>query len=168
MQIQISWLLQKPTDLDLHCLQRQGISGFSRTRVNTSSYILKVLWLYMVRYGRAFTNGPLGLCIWTTFLILITNTGINFCTCCLAKCWFISLKSKLQFPSLADSSKLERFSLIGVTWGILQFLFQKQWRYFSYFFPRKQVLTLYANCLLLRQFACNVKTCFLGKIRKIF
>ena len=33
MQIQISWLLQKPTDLDLHCLQRQGISGFCRTRV---------------------------------------------------------------------------------------------------------------------------------------
>ena len=24
MQIQISWLLQKPTDLDLHCLQRSG------------------------------------------------------------------------------------------------------------------------------------------------
>ena len=23
---------KKPTDLDLHCLQRQGISGFSRTR----------------------------------------------------------------------------------------------------------------------------------------
>ena len=34
MQMQISWLLQKPTDLDLHCLQRKGISGFSRTRVN--------------------------------------------------------------------------------------------------------------------------------------
>ena len=32
VQIQISWLLQKPTDLDLYCLQRQGISGFSRTR----------------------------------------------------------------------------------------------------------------------------------------
>ena len=25
---------QKPTDLDLHSSQRQGISGFSRTRVN--------------------------------------------------------------------------------------------------------------------------------------
>ena len=37
MQIQISWLLQKPADLDLHCLQRQGISGFSRTRVNVLS-----------------------------------------------------------------------------------------------------------------------------------
>ena len=27
-------LLQKPTDLDLHCWQRRGISGISRTRVN--------------------------------------------------------------------------------------------------------------------------------------
>ena len=35
VQIQISWLLQKPTDLDLHCLQQQGISVFSRTRVNS-------------------------------------------------------------------------------------------------------------------------------------
>ena len=33
VQIQISWLLKKPTDLDLHCLQRQCISLFSRTRV---------------------------------------------------------------------------------------------------------------------------------------
>ena len=33
VQIQMSWLLKKPADLDLHCLQRQGISGFSRTRV---------------------------------------------------------------------------------------------------------------------------------------
>ena len=32
--------LQKSTDLDLHCLKRQGISGFSRTRVKLgiSSY----------------------------------------------------------------------------------------------------------------------------------
>ena len=36
MQIQISWLLQKPTDLDLHFLQRQCIPGFSRTRVKGS------------------------------------------------------------------------------------------------------------------------------------
>ena len=28
---------QKPTDLDLHCFQRQGISGFSKTRVNALS-----------------------------------------------------------------------------------------------------------------------------------
>ena len=28
---------QKPNDLDLHCLQRRGLSGFSRTRVNKPS-----------------------------------------------------------------------------------------------------------------------------------
>ena len=33
VQIQISWLLKKPTDLDRHCLQRQGVSGCRRTRV---------------------------------------------------------------------------------------------------------------------------------------
>ena len=32
---------QKPTDLDLYCLQRQGISRFSRTRVNTASIMGK-------------------------------------------------------------------------------------------------------------------------------
>ena len=40
VQIQISWLLQKPTDLDLHCLQKQGLSGFSRTRVKSSVSII--------------------------------------------------------------------------------------------------------------------------------
>ena len=39
VQIQISWLLQKPTDLDLHCLQRYDIFGFSRTRVNLYWFI---------------------------------------------------------------------------------------------------------------------------------
>ena len=41
-QIQINWLLWKPTDLELHCLQRQGISGFSRTRLNTLPSGLKI------------------------------------------------------------------------------------------------------------------------------
>ena len=36
VQIQISWLLKKPTDLDLHCLQRQGMSGTIRTRVKVN------------------------------------------------------------------------------------------------------------------------------------
>ena len=44
MQIQISWLLQKPTDLDLHCLQRQARSGFSRTRVKTPCPLLIFSW----------------------------------------------------------------------------------------------------------------------------
>ena len=48
VQIQISWLLQKPTDLDLHCLQRQGISGLSRTRVKIFSNLL-VFYFYMLK-----------------------------------------------------------------------------------------------------------------------
>ena len=41
-------------------------------------------------------------------------------------------------------------------------------KHFSYFFfPRKQVLTFHANCLQWRQFAWNVKSCFLGKIRNV-
>ena len=38
VQLQISWL--KPTDLDLHCLQRQGMYRFSRIRLNWSGYAL--------------------------------------------------------------------------------------------------------------------------------
>ena len=34
VQIQIIWLLQKPTDLDLHCLQRQGYLESAGIRVN--------------------------------------------------------------------------------------------------------------------------------------
>ena len=34
-QLKIRWLLKKPTDQDLNCLQRQRISRFSRTRVNS-------------------------------------------------------------------------------------------------------------------------------------
>ena len=37
VQIQISWLLKKPTDFDIHCFQRQGISGFSMTRVKMAT-----------------------------------------------------------------------------------------------------------------------------------
>ena len=36
-------ILQKPTDLDLHCLQKQGISRFSRTSVKYVSLYLQVL-----------------------------------------------------------------------------------------------------------------------------
>ena len=52
VQIQISWLLKKPTDLDLHCLQRQVISGFSRTRVN----LMHVVYKWNLRLDAALTR----------------------------------------------------------------------------------------------------------------
>ena len=42
---------------------------------------------------------------------------------------------------------------------------RRHFKYFSYF-PRKQVLTFHANCLHWRQFAWNVKSFFMRKIRK--
>ena len=64
MPIQISWLLQKPidldlhylqrqgiTDLDLHCLQRQGISRFSRTRVKMVSSAKNYLYHIICFHG---------------------------------------------------------------------------------------------------------------------
>ena len=55
VQIQISWLLQKPTDLDLHCLQRQGISGFSRTRLR-SACTSSLSRLFPFLYHNIFTS----------------------------------------------------------------------------------------------------------------
>ena len=43
---------------------------------------------------------------------------------------------------------------------------RRHFEIFSYF-PRKQDLTYHANCLQWRQFAWNVKSCFLGKIRNL-
>ena len=40
VQVQISWLLQKPTDLDLHCLQRQGYQETARQGLNGNTSIL--------------------------------------------------------------------------------------------------------------------------------
>ena len=43
MQIQISWLLQKPTDLDLHCLLRQGMSCSAKEGLKVPAVILSDL-----------------------------------------------------------------------------------------------------------------------------
>ena len=45
VQIQISGHLKKPTDLDLHCLKRQGISGFSRRWLNSKEDLFDLLLL---------------------------------------------------------------------------------------------------------------------------
>ena len=57
MQIQISWLLKKPADLDLHCLQRQGISWFSKTRVNFQNSSVLVMFCVVVHIHIATDKG---------------------------------------------------------------------------------------------------------------
>ena len=41
VQIQISWLLQKPTDLDLHSLLRQGMSCSARDGLKNNMFMLR-------------------------------------------------------------------------------------------------------------------------------
>ena len=40
---------QKATDRDLHCLQKQGVSGFSRTRVKLFIQKNKHFFLFLLR-----------------------------------------------------------------------------------------------------------------------
>ena len=97
MQIKISWLLQKPTDLDLHCLLRQGMSCSAREGLKC-------------------------------------NLVVNSC------------KSFNLYHSKSNSAddKLEVF--------------------LSFFFSQKIGFDIYAQCLVRRQFASYVKSCFLWKI----
>ena len=60
VQIQISWLLQKPTDLDLHCLQRQGISGLS------AGQDLRVFYNICPKYQETMTPYHTWPNIWTS------------------------------------------------------------------------------------------------------
>ena len=52
MQIQISWLLQKLTDLDLHSFTKAGISGFRMTRIKLYSGATKTGPVRITREGR--------------------------------------------------------------------------------------------------------------------
>ena len=46
MQIQISWCLQKPTDLNLHCLLRQDMSCSAREGLTFISAMMSVVTFY--------------------------------------------------------------------------------------------------------------------------
>ena len=76
MQIQISWLLKKPTDLDLHCLLRQGMSCSAREGLNSNLFgkiknlknAQKILY-YMV------LNGKFCACV-TFYIFFVFNHSI--------------------------------------------------------------------------------------------
>ena len=49
--------VQKPTALDLHCLQRKGISGFSRTRIKRSEIFSICHSLLLIQEGQLSVSG---------------------------------------------------------------------------------------------------------------
>ena len=118
VQIQISWLLQKPTDLDLHCLQRYGIYGFSRTRVNETE-VQEILIMWMLN-----SKGP-GQAPCPHILVRAFNTG-NLDSWMFKYCVWKWRRSR----PVSHRCKQEGYSDKNV------FLIS----------PRKQVLSSHSNC----------------------
>ena len=89
VQIQISWLLQKPTDLDLHCLHRQGISWFSRTRVKLwvlirSASVSTTMYVFCgeIKKKKCYVDiQPFYLKWWTTHYIFSSGVTKDFFFC---------------------------------------------------------------------------------------
>ena len=73
LQIQISWRLQK----DLQCLQRQGISGLSRTRVN---YIFVYFWIDVYNRAIVYIHQNFLKVVVQVIIIDQSNQTIRFCT----------------------------------------------------------------------------------------
>ena len=130
MQFQISWLLQKPTGLDLHCLQRQGISGFSRTRVKKRMVRSKGIWsIYFPASSQQNTSTISRMPLWK--LCRISNVHS----------W--KLHDLRLFMSHASFSHIEEFSfaeLLSVQTVALGTFSNKIYLYSSYFCTKNTYL----------------------------
>ena len=90
MQIQISWLLQKPTDLDLHCLQfaKTGHVVFSKRRVNvqySTYHVYPKYWDILSRNHDESNKGVVGWCegaVYLTSLGRPTDIGLQLGKAC--------------------------------------------------------------------------------------
>ena len=139
MQIQISWLLKKPTDLDLHCLQRQGISGFIRTRVKY--------------FKQHYVCTQIKICLNQIDKVLVFNLKV------LHHVIYFLISTRKYVQVLITSAFLRHFEhvqTIYIFWEKQKMLFisiQKYW-YFSYFSTKTYVVGTYRK--------------WLGEIRKIF
>ena len=138
-----------PTDLDLHCLKRQGISGLSR--INSL--------MFYTRTDAAGCQQPFCCC----------QPTIN------SHCppwWLLTVrwrKKTSSYPELLKCAGCLMLSTLGKTLPLSGIIQQTTyWNIFLFlFFFWKQFLTFHANCLQWRQLAWKVWSCFLGKIRKV-
>ena len=75
VQIQISWLLQKPTDLDLHCLQKQDYPGSAGQGLNEN-----IVFLLTISYQKPFVFSVSVFCsqICTLKLNLWQKIGLTY------------------------------------------------------------------------------------------
>ena len=64
---------EKPTDLDLHCLQRQCISGFSRTRLKKAKSIMDTQSASLIHRYIVFLENYVTKFFLTFFLTLLMS-----------------------------------------------------------------------------------------------
>ena len=123
------------TDLDLHCLQRQDISGFSRTRIR-SVVISKII-----------------------------HVSDHFCVIMMILCCYVMILGCYIDKLLPLSGHIQQRTNCWIVYAREQFsFFSPEYRIWRFM----QIVTnlmFHANCLQCRQFAWNVKSCFLRKIR---
>ena len=116
MQIQISCLLQKPADLDLHCLQRQGISGSAGQGLK--NFRVGATWWRKIRQSGNLKH--------TRFFFIILGLILYFVSWVNVSFYFLQdlLDQVIQFQADAkealeaetpDSQKLEHLIDFGIT-----------------------------------------------------
>ena len=131
----IKW--QKPTDLDLHCLLRQGMSCSARETLKLNEFLILDLRLYCDT--SSCSDCPLSL-----LASVLLTYNLTFDIAWVDHYCYFSFLTLCTLGNILSRRHIEMF-------------------WVSFIFPRKQVLTFHANCLHLRQFTKTVKTCFLEK-----
>ena len=148
VQIHISWLLQKPTDLDLHCLQKQGIPGFSRTRVNTfqamgrfSRQQIDDIFLFFPRKQDLILHANCLFCMkcWILFLGKVRKIFQN------VFCWNFYLACSVKIPG-----KTTLFDKLIRCWLVFH---PKRILIIFLFLHKKHVVGTHWNCLSLHDWS---------------
>ena len=88
-------LLKKPTDLDLHCLQRQGISGFSRTRVNKKPFGFYLVCCRRLHFVKIHKTKSIPSVLYQIIILFLncSSSLSSVCLCCTVIICFKSLVS---------------------------------------------------------------------------
>ena len=126
MQIKISWLLKKPTALDLHCLQRQGISGFCRTR-DKEEYLVIILGYFFLFITKTclYNFDPLKPHF---YIVKLGFTGVYII--CLISAQNIDCGYLLELPHWGGSNEYPQSMFWVELWKISEFFYLKIFIFF--------------------------------------
>ena len=177
LQIQISWLLQKPTDLDLHCLQNrvypgsagQGLSAVAENGVVLAALLLKMRiqkvtgWVYL-KFDWCETVTPKIVHHLHPLPLLSPNPPTSTVT--------LKWSCRLQMFHMMKECDFSWTFLSSVEYfKPSQLLEHEKTKWFFFFFTQKMSLTFYAKLflficpfekqnVLLRVWRPSIRKCF--------